>query len=83
MKFFMDLQKMNKISHFVEKICVFEESHYQDWMEAVTRHCIETEENDSVFIFTTKKSNFVTLQRLGYQNKRKELNFNMEQSEFK
>ena len=62
---------------------MFEECHYQDWMVTGTRHCIETEENDSVFIFTTKKSNFVTLQRLGYQNKRKELNFNMEQSEFK
>ena len=44
MKFYMDLQKMNKINHFVEKICVFEESHYQDWMEAITRHCRETEQ---------------------------------------
>lgn len=57
MKIYMDLQKINKISHFVENICVFEESHYQEQMEAVTRHCRETEQNDSVFIFTTEKSN--------------------------
>ena len=74
---------MNKISLFVEKICVFEESPYQDLMEAVTRHCRETEQNDTVFIFTTEKSNFVIFQRLRYQKKRKELNFNMKQSELK
>ena len=31
----------------------------------------DTEQNDNVFIFTTEKSNFVTIQRLIYQKKRK------------
>ena len=44
MKISIDLQKMNKTSTFVKKICVFEEGHYQDWMEAITRHCRETEQ---------------------------------------
>ena len=83
MKISIDLQKMNKISPFVKKICVFEEGHSQDWMEANTRHCRETEQNDTVFIFTTEKSNFVTFQQLIYQKKSKELNFNMKKSELK
>ena len=83
MKISIDLQKMNKISPFVKKICVFEEGHYQDWMEANTRHCRETEQNDTVFIFTTEKSNFVTFQQSIYQKKSKELNFNMKKSELK
>ena len=56
MKFCVDQEKMNKISPFVEKICMFEECHYQDLMRP-----IETEENDRVFIFSTMKSNSVTL----------------------
>ena len=83
MKISIDLQKMNKICPFVKKICVFEEGHYQDWMEANTRHCRETEQNDTVFIFTTKKSNFVIFQQLIYPKKSKELNFNIKKSELK
>ena len=79
----IDLQKMNKISPFVKKMCMFEEGHYQDWMEANTRHCRETEQNDTVFIFTTEKSNFVTFKQLIYQSKRKEVIFNMKESELK
>ena len=76
----MDLQKKNKISPFVEKTCMFEKSHYQDWMEAAPRHRGEMEPNDTDFIFTTENSNFVTFQLLRYQKRRKELNFNMKQS---
>ena len=62
MKFYIHIQKMNKICPFVKKICVFKESNYQDSMEAVIRHRRETEQNYTDFIFTTEKSIFFTFQ---------------------